>query len=252
MEETPADKPRLKHYGIGHIKRLKDRFIQDKVSKCEIIELLLSYVIKGMDVKPQAKEIFKLSRGNFKNVFEILSGNKKVKGIGRETEIFFKVIKKFFECMEEEKFINKKYSVKAQGDVIKYFKNICLSSDKEEVHAVFLDAKNKITGHKRISEGTLSQSLLYPREIIKEAISQAALSIIILHNHPSGDSSPSENDKKITKRMLFAAREMDIMLLDHIIIGMETADGDKGYYSFYEEGLIDKYRENYRYVMEKE
>ncbi len=252
MEGTSPNKPRLKHYGIGHIKRLKDRFMQDKVSKCEIIELLLSYVIKGRDVKSQSKEIFKLSRGCFKNVLDIAGGNKKIKGIGGETEIFFRLIKKFFDCMEEEKFVNKKYSVKTQGDAIKYFKNICLSSDREEVHAVFLDAKNKITGHKKISEGTLSQSLLYPREIIKEAISRAALSIIILHNHPSGDSSPSENDKKITKRMLFAAREMDIMLLDHIIIGTETGEGDKGYYSFYEEGLIDKYRENYRYVMEKE
>jgi len=251
MENSPLKMEKGKHYGLGHIKRLKERFSQNKISKCELIELLLSYVIKGKDVKPQAKEIFKQSKGSFRKALEIITGNTKIAGMGMECKIFFKAIKDFYNFMEEEKFIKREYSVKTQGDIIKYFNSICSRSDKEEVHVVFLDSKNKIIDHKKVSEGTLSQSLLYPREIIKEAISRAALSMIIVHNHPSGDCTPSENDNKITKRMLFAAREMDIMLLDHIIIGTKTGD-NKGYYSFYEEGFIDKFRENYRYVMEKD
>jgi DNA repair protein RadC len=136
--------------------------------------------------------------------------------------------------------------VKTVNDTIKYFQTIS-PFDKESVFCVYLDAKNKIMDYKTISEGTLSQSLLYPREIIKQALNIGALSIIVMHNHPSGEFTPSENDKKITKRLLFACRNMDIMLLDHIITG-----STQKYYSFYEEGLIDRYRESFRYVMENE
>ena len=140
----------------------------------------------------------------------------------------------------------KKNVVKTQGDIIRYFQTIA-PFDREAVFCVFLDAKNKVMDYRTISEGTLSQSLLYPREIIRQALNIGALSIIIMHNHPSGDFTPSENDKKITKRLLFACRNMDLMLIDHIIIGESQK-----YYSFYEQGLIDRYKESFRYVMENE
>ena len=232
-----------KHYGYGHISRLKKRFLENKISKCELVEILLSYVIKGMDIKKQSKEIYYLCSGNFRKIFKTIEGTK-IKGIGKETIIFFKVLKEFINNYNEDKFIRRKYTIKDQKDVVDYYRNICYEVDKESVFAIFLDAKNRIIMNKKIGEGTLTQSIVYPREIIKEAISIGALSIVLIHNHPSGIATPSENDKKITKKLYFAAREMDLTILDHLIVGNE------GYFSFYENGLIENFAIEYKMVYE--
>ncbi len=127
-----------------------------------------------------------------------------------------------------------------------YFRNACHVRNREAVYAVFLDSKNRVIELKQVCEGTLTQSLLYPREIITECMKRGALSFIIIHNHPSGDPTPSENDRKITRKLLFATKEMDIAMLDHIIVGTEG----KGYYSFYEDGLMAHYNGNYRMLTE--
>jgi DNA repair protein RadC len=230
-----------KHYGLGHIKRLKARFAEGKTAKQEIIELLLSYPVKGRDVKAQAHRIFVKSGGNFRKVFDVVA-NEDIDGVGAETKTFFFVIRAFLEVHSSESFSNKRFRASTQADIITYFRNVCADMNREAVYAVFLDAKNKITGNKSLSEGTLTQSLLYPREIIAEAIKRGALGMVLLHNHPSGDATPSENDRRVTRKMLFAAKEMDLNLLDHIIIGTEG----KGYYSFHEDGLIQKYNNDHK------
>ncbi|MEI7542905.1 MAG: DNA repair protein RadC [bacterium] len=234
-----------KHYGIGHIKRLKDRFNKNMAAKPEVLELMLSYAIKGKDVKPQSKEIYSKAGNNFKKIFEVIA-NQKIDGVGEETKTFFKIVKSFIQFHSEETFVNKKFAASSQADIIIYFKNICADMTREAVYCIYLDAKNKISGNSMICEGTITQSLLYPRELISEAMKRGALSIVILHNHPSGDPTPSENDKKITRKLLFATKEMDIILLDHIIIGTQG----KGYFSFYEDGLMEKYNAAYKNVLE--
>lgn len=233
------------HYGIGHIKRLKDRFNKNMAAKPEVLELLLSYAIKGKDVKPQTKDLYSKAGNNFKKIFEVIA-NQKIDGVGEETKTFFKIVKSFIQLYSEETFVNKKFAASSQADIIIYFKNICADMTREAVYCIYLDAKNKISGNSIICEGTITQSLLYPRELISEAIKRGALSIVILHNHPSGDPTPSENDKKITRKLLFATKEMDIILLDHIIIGTQG----KGYFSFYEDGLMEKYNVVYKNVLE--
>jgi len=84
-------------------------------------------------------------------------------------------------------------------------------------------------------EGTLTASAVYPREIIKSAIKHNAAALIFAHNHPAGDPEPSDNDKQITRDLVFAANLMQMKVLDHIIIG------DNCYFSFADEGLIEKY-----------
>lgn len=233
------------HYGIGHIKRLKDRFKDNMAAKPEILELLLSYAIKGKDVKPQAKDIYAKSGANFRRVFDVIE-NQDIDGVGEETKTFFKIIKNFINHHSGETFLKQKFTASSQADIIAYFKNVCADMAREAVYCVYLDAKNKISGHSMICEGTITQSLLYPREIISETIKRGALSIVILHNHPSGDTNPSENDRKITRKLLFATKEMDITMLDHIIIGSQG----KGYFSFYEEGLMERYNLSYRSIIE--
>jgi DNA repair protein RadC len=237
--------PKIKAYGEGHIKRLKERFDAGAVSKQEILEILLSYVIKRKDVKPQAREIFQLSKGSFRRVFSVVE-NENIPGIGRETKVFFKAVKTFVNGFAEDAFLNEKIHVKNQKDIVEYFRALCEGADREAVYALYLDAKNKIIMNTKVSEGTLTQSVVYPREIMKTGIKCGALSVVLVHNHPSGDPAPSASDKRITKRLLFSLKEMDMTLLDHLVVG---AGGS--YFSFYDAGLIREYSAAYRDVEEE-
>jgi DNA repair protein RadC len=136
-----------------------------------------------------------------------------------------------------------KQLVSDQKDIVAFIRATA-PIDKEAVYVLYLDAKNKVIDYKRESEGTLTQSVVYPREIIKTAMEKGALSVVLLHNHPSGSPTPSDADRKITKRTLYACKHMDINLLDHIILGA----GEK-YYSFYEQGMIERFNGEYRTLM---
>lgn len=106
--------------------------------------------------------------------------------------------------------------------------------DKEHFWIVGLKSNNRVKFIELISIGTLNALLTHPREVFHPAVVRAAASIIIVHNHPSGDTSPSTEDKQITIRMVDVGKMMDIPILDHVII---NEDGD--YFSFKEEHLIE-------------
>lgn len=146
--------------------------------------------------------------------------------------------------LKEEIYSFRKLAIRSQADAIEYFRTIA-PIDKENVYTLFLDAKNKVIDFKKMSDGTLTQCLMYPREIIKHALSMATANIIIMHNHPSGDFLPSEADRKMTKKLLFALKEIDMQLTDHIITGKEAK-----YFSFYEDGLMERYNAQYRTALE--
>ena len=104
---------------------------------------------------------------------------------------------------------------------------------------LFLDTKNCILEEKTLFEGTVDSSVVYPREIIKDALKYDASSLIFVHNHPSGDPEPSECDKEITKELVFSAVIMQLRVLDHIIIG------NNQYFSFADQGLIADYESQF-------
>jgi len=97
---------------------------------------------------------------------------------------------------------------------------------------VFLDAKNRVLGHQVVHEGTIDHAVVYPRRVIEAALAHKAAGLILVHNHPSGSTAPSPDDKKLTARIAEAARHMDIRVLDHIIVGTS------GFYSFAENHLL--------------
>ncbi|MCL2760380.1 MAG: DNA repair protein RadC [Desulfuromonadales bacterium] len=107
---------------------------------------------------------------------------------------------------------------------------------KEHFIVLLLDAKNRIMKEVQVSEGSLSESIVHPREVFNPAIRESALAIILIHNHPSGDPSPSNEDKKITIRLKEAGTILGIKVLDHIIIG--DGGSKPGYFSFVEGGLL--------------
>jgi DNA repair protein RadC len=110
-------------------------------------------------------------------------------------------------------------------------------ADRERLIVLLLNSKYRLVKQETVSIGSLNETLARPREVFKPAIAHSAHSIVIVHNHPSGDPSPSEADTRLTKRLTEASRLLQIPLLDHVIIG-QRCDERPGYFSFREAGLI--------------
>jgi len=104
---------------------------------------------------------------------------------------------------------------------------------QEEFHVFHLNTKNQVTGMQLISRGTLNASLVHPREVFKGALLANAYALILAHNHPSGNTSPSNADKQVTTTLINASKLLDIQILDHLIIGSTGT-----YFSFRDAGLI--------------
>ena len=121
--------------------------------------------------------------------------------------------------------------ISSPNDVLTYFKDM-EDLRQEEIRLIMLNTKNKIIAHKTISKGTINSSIVTPREIFFPAIKMMASSIILVHNHPSADVTPSNEDKNITEIVARSGKLINIKLLDHIIIGKNKI------YSFKEAGLI--------------
>jgi DNA repair protein RadC len=121
--------------------------------------------------------------------------------------------------------------IKTAKDVFLYASEKLSNNKKEHFMVLHLDTKNKIIKDEIISIGTLNASIIHPREVFKSAIKESANSIILVHNHPSGDSEPSVEDKEITEKLMEAGEILNIKVLDHVIIGKDN------YHSFKENTL---------------
>jgi DNA repair protein RadC len=119
--------------------------------------------------------------------------------------------------------------IKSAKDVFDYAHPKLDGADKEHFMILHLDTRNRVIKDEIISVGTLNSSLIHPREVFKSAIKESANSVILVHNHPSGESDPSKEDKAITEKLFSAGELLSIKVLDHVIIGNET------YYSFNEQ-----------------
>ena len=117
-------------------------------------------------------------------------------------------------------------------DVYKKLKLRMRDSHREEFRVLFLTGRNDIIAHKKIFEGSLTESIVSAREIIREGVNLCAAAVIFLHNHPSGDPSPSMEDRRVTQKLKTACVAADIQVLDHIIIGKDC------YYSFADQGIL--------------
>lgn len=118
------------------------------------------------------------------------------------------------------------------AQVFEFFHHELRDSRKELFLVLLLDGKNRITRKVQVSEGSLNQSIVHPREVFAPAVRESAAAVIFVHNHPSGDPAPSREDREITRRLKEAGEILGVRVLDHIIIG------DGSYYSFVESGLL--------------
>lgn len=118
--------------------------------------------------------------------------------------------------------------------VVQYYRSTLKQIKKEFFHCVLLDTKNKVIRSDQISAGSLTASIVHPRETFRAAIRESAAAVIFIHNHPSGDTKPSQEDILLTRRLVHAGEVLGIQVLDHIIVG------DGGHFSFRDNGLLQR------------
>jgi len=132
-------------------------------------------------------------------------------------------IKAMFELFRKTKWVERggfKPTIESAQDVFNYFVDSLKGKKKEHFYVICLDTKNRIIeGPVLVSRGTLNASLIHPREIFKEAIRRSANSVILVHNHPSGDCNPSAEDLKVTEKLVSVGELLGIKVLDHVIVG---------------------------------
>lgn len=206
--------------GAGHRKRLRDRFLQSGLNgflDYEIVELLLTLGTPRKDCKQMAKEAIKKFGGLADVLDASLDELKKIKGIGPSNAFGIKLFQAVAERYAKEK-IPKKTPLASPGAVANYLREKIGKEKKEHFLILSLDSRNYLIRENIVSVGTLNANLVHPREVFKEAIDSRAASVILAHNHPSGDPEPSEDDLIITKRLIEAGKIMGIDILDHIII----------------------------------
>lgn len=220
---------------LGHRKRLRERYVKngyEALQDYEIIELLLTFVKQRVDTKPLAKQLIK----KYGTIEEILKADikdlKETEGIGDITAVFLNFVGDIAACSFKDKAEKEKISFRNKNQLISYLRNDIGFSKNEEFKILFLNPVNEIIETEILFTGTIDKSAVYPRKILERALYHNARSIVFVHNHPSGNVSPSEKDIELTEEMKKFFKIVDINVLDHIIITKNS------HFSFLEEGII--------------
>jgi len=223
--------------GDGHRLRLRQKFLRGGLNAFldyEIIELLLTLGTPRRDCKAQAKEALR----EFKSLRRVLEADacdlRKIRGIGDYNVFGVRLVQEVSRRFLKDRMLSKPYA-RSSHEVFDYLYHSLRDLRKEHFKVLFLDPKNQILEEKTLFEGTVDSSAVYPREIMKDALRYDATALIFVHNHPSGDPDPSLCDREITKELVFAAKIMQLKVLDHIVIG------NNRYFSFADHGLIEDY-----------
>ncbi|OGO02078.1 MAG: hypothetical protein A2Y90_00715 [Chloroflexi bacterium RBG_13_52_12] len=225
----------------GHRKRLRERLLKSGISgfhDYEVVELLLSLGTPRRDCKQAAKEAikkFQTLRGVLEATPEELQ---QISGIGEHSAFGIKLVQEVAREFLKAKMLEKPFYRSSQ-EVFDYLYHAMRGLKKEVFKVLYLTSQNQIIDTVDLSEGTVNSSSVSPREVIEGAIKNNAAALIFVHNHPSGVTDPSANDKSLTRELVYAGRIVQIKVLDHIIIG------DNRYYSFAGEGLIEEYETDF-------
>ena len=203
----------------GHRKRLKERFFAsglDGFLDYEIVELLLTLGTPRRDCKSQAKAAI----AKFKGLTGVLSASAEelgqVKGIGSSNSIGIQIFNALLKRYHRE-IINSETIFNSPQSIFDYLRVKIGNEKKEHFVLLFLNTKNKLI-LSEVSIGTLNASLVHPREVFNQAVLSHASHVIVAHNHPSGDPTPSDQDVKTTRRLVEAGKILGISVLDHMII----------------------------------
>ncbi|WP_296427089.1 DNA repair protein RadC [Yoonia sp.] len=233
---VPARGPtgRTPSYLHDHRKRLRERFLTGgaaAVPDYELLELVLFRAIPRQDVKPLARALIE-AFGDFNRVVSApISQLMQVTGVGESVAIELKVVEAAAHRLARAK-VMQRLVVSSWDALLDYCHTVMAHRDTEQFRILYLDTKNVLIADEEQAKGTLDHVPVYPREVVKRALELNAASLILVHNHPSGDPTPSEMDINMTNQIILAANALSIAVHDHLIIGKSCE------ISFRSEGLI--------------
>ncbi|HET9717468.1 MAG TPA: DNA repair protein RadC [Pseudolabrys sp.] len=210
------------HYH-GHRERLRARFREagaSAVTDYELLELVLFRAIPQRDVKPLAKDLL----AKFGSFAEVISAPPlrlaELKGVGNSVITELKIVHAAAGRLARGQ-INKRPALSSWASVIEYCRTTMAFAEKEQFRILFLDKRNQLIADELQQTGTVDHTPVYPREVVKRALELSATALILVHNHPSGDPTPSHADIEMTQTIIEVARPLGIAVHDHIIVGKE-------------------------------
>jgi len=216
--------------------RPRERLVEHGVDYLTDAELLGIILVKGYQGKTSvevAKDLLSETKGLRKLDSLSYPEMSSIKGIGLAKFAQIKAALEIGMRLLKETNLPKK-KIHNAADLANYYRPCMRDLKKEKFKVIMLDIRNKIIKDIDISVGSLTESIVHPREVLKEIIKESAASVIFLHNHPSGESNPSKNDLDITERLSGACEMVGVKVLDHIILGEDN------HFSFAQEGLLKK------------
>jgi DNA repair protein RadC len=227
MRDTPeSERPRERLMQVG----------AENLSHAELIAILLRTGTKGRSVMEVAKELIAMFNGSLQGMANArVSELSKIKGIGRDKAIALKSAFTLAQRMARE-IRGEAPLLSTPESVADLLRDEFRNSETEEFVVVLLNVRQRLIRTEKVSTGILDSILVHPREVFKHAVAGNASSVVLAHNHPSGDPSPSEADIRVTRDLIRAGQVLKIPVFDHVIMGKRTAERLKDYVSLRELG----------------
>jgi DNA repair protein RadC len=216
------------HYH-GHRERLRARFLQvggDALADYELLELLLFRGIPRRDVKPLAKDLLK-EFGSLAEVIAAPESRLRKAGLGPAAIAELRLVQAAANHLLRGE-VRKRPVLSSWSVVLDYCRSAQAFAEKEEFRILFLDKRNQLIADEVQQTGTVDHAPVYPREVVKRALELSATALILVHNHPSGDPTPSRADIQMTQAIAEIAKPLGIAVHDHIIVGKDGHASLKG------------------------
>lgn len=225
--QAAEDAPETPHYH-GHRERLRERFRagSDALPDYELVELLLFAAIPRIDVKPLAKALVE-KFGSFAGVVSASREALAEAGLRDGAIDLMKVVRESAVRLARQEVLNRPV-LSSWQKVLDYVRAQLAHAPIEQFHVLYLDRKNVLIADEAQQRGTVDHTPVYPREVIKRALELGASAIIMVHNHPSGDPTPSKADIAMTREVAKAAETLGLTVHDHIVIGRAGHASFKG------------------------
>jgi len=224
-----AERTAKPHY-LGHRERLRERFSSAghlALADYELLELLLFRLIPRSDTKPVAKALLE----RFGSLAQVLGAPEtllqEVKGVGPAVALDLKVIAAAAQRMLRGE-LKERETLSSWTHVLDYCRAAMAFEEREQFRILFLDKKNGLIADEVQQTGTVDHTPVYPREVVRRALELSATAIVLAHNHPSGDPTPSRADIEMTKEIVEAGKRLGISVHDHLIIGKKGYASMKG------------------------
>ncbi|MGD1955433.1 MAG: DNA repair protein RadC [Sphingomonadales bacterium] len=219
----------------GHRARLRDKLLTrgaDALADYELLELILAIAIPRRDVKPLSKTLMKTFGSLAEVMHADISRLKKVSGLGETSIAVLKTMQAAAVRITKDQMMDRPV-LSGWNAVVDYLRASTAYREREVFRVLFLDQKNILIADEVLNEGTINHAPIYPREIMRHALELGATAIILCHNHPSGDPTPSRQDIAATRDIIEVGRKLNVKVHDHVIVGKQGCQSMKSM------GLID-------------